>query len=314
MKYLTLALLCFAHTLVGAVHLHRPLRAQGDSPLPSALPPFYAGQLPANSRVTPPVVVAQFTEPAQSARPVDAQVYDGLPRPSADRPTDSTEIRREQPSNARAGDQVGRRKQPEIHKEQGPIPQKQEDEKSKDKEPKKEGSKQIKDAHANQHAEEDALLEHIRALDRLLESSTVQRIMNLMSENMELKAQMRIREAEFKMQLEMMEQRLNQSRDSERRADEAQRDSLRPRENPTPPAVPSERDRQTQLNELQRRMEQIHKNHQQRTQELLEQNQELRLELSRREKAAREANKDAQAARVKEETKKKLDAATNSQN
>jgi len=305
MKYPTLALLCFAHTLVGAVHLDRPLRAQGDRPLQSALPPFYAGQLPANSRVTPPVVVAQFTEPAQSARPIDAQVYDGLPRPSADRPTDRVERPREQPGNAQADAPTGRRDQPEINKERGPAPQKQGDEKSKDKDPKKEGTKQIKDAHVNQHAEEDALLDHIRVLDRLLESSTLQRLLNLMSENMELKAQMRIREAEFKMQLEMMEQRLNQARDSERRADEAQRDSLRPRENPTPPAVPGERERQTQLNELQRRMEQIHKNHQQRVQELLEQNQELRLELSRREKAAREAIKDAQAARLKEETQKK---------
>jgi hypothetical protein len=356
MKFATLALLCLSYTLFGAVNLDRPLLAQSSQPNQTSLPPFYAGQLPANSQVKPPVVEAQHTEPAESARSNAAQIYDGLPRPSAARPADRVEPRRDQPSTARGGDTGNRRDQRERGNEQDPTAKVQEDRVQKEKDSKDKESK-------DEDEDEDDLLEHIRAMDRVLESSPVQRILSLMAENMELKSQMRIREAESKMQLEMMEQRLEQMRDSQRRPEASQPDSPRPRDNFGSPAVPVERDSlapntrgrdgnqaqpkpqepsdhprpnfpplppqfaqelrlaeqarresegrardlQAQLSELQRRMEQMH-NSQQRTQKLHEQNQELRMELSRRDKAAREAIKDAQTPRANAETKKKKDS------
>ena len=207
-------------------------RAAGEGnapPIPTALdvplPAFYSGQtaaprlvdLPTHAQeatrrqtqgARPKIATVQFTPPS-AAPSSPSEIYDGLPKNPTDLPRRSRLAARPAEQADRGDDSAKQQvRYPDDDAEEDDGEDEDDAEEDSDEDEDEEG-----DERQGKQRGVEALADGLQTLDRLLNSPVLQRVLKLTAENLELQAELRVMRAETRMQLELMEIKLQQAKE-----------------------------------------------------------------------------------------------------
>ncbi len=220
MKNQHLPLVIFRLTFLVMLVVANLTNAQSNYSFSSPLPTYYSGRTTALNLITPNAVVqaVSFTQAEQQvAGPATVQAVADAPQAKREVIELQIPSRPSVPAVPAAPKEAG---SPTVK----PAPAAQPDLFQL----RTSALDDVYDGLPKQAEEEDELQEHVEALDRLLESSTLQRILSLMAENVEMRAEMRVQQIEHKMQLQLMEIKLDRAQAQTQRAEEPTAASPRP--------------------------------------------------------------------------------------